>query len=90
MPTESCLGLGTTCGLTLNSENDSAGAPAVPKILGAATSRALAVAGLFPGLSRLLGHPVVPFYPFVGEGSPTKIDYRKKVGTLILTSLLEE
>ena len=31
--------------------------------------------------------PVVPFYPFTGEGSPTKIDYRKK-GTLILTSLL--
>ena len=28
------------------------------------------------------------FYPFLGEGSPTKIDYRKK-GTLILTSLLE-
>ena len=31
----------------------------------------------------------MPFYPFWGEGSPTKIDYRKKkVGTLILTSLL--
>ena len=28
-----------------------------------------------------LGAPVVPVYPFVGEGSPTKIDYRKK-GTL--------
>ena len=27
---------------------------------------------------RLLGPPVVPFYPFLGEGSPTKIDYRKK------------
>ena len=27
---------------------------------------------------------------FFGEGSPTKIDYRKKVGTLILTSLLED
>ena len=26
---------------------------------------------------------------FLGEGSPTKIDYRKK-GTLILTSLLED
>ena len=36
-----------------------------------------------------LGPPVVPFYPFLGEGSPTKIDYRKKV-TLILTSLLED
>ena len=24
------------------------------------------------------------------EGSPTKIDYREKVGTLILTSLLED
>ncbi len=22
----------------------------------------------------------MPFYPFVGEGAPTKIDYRKKVG----------
>ena len=31
----------------------------------------------------------MPFYHFLGEGSPTKIDYRKK-GTLILTSLLED
>ena len=31
----------------------------------------------------------MPFYPFLGEGSPTKIDYRKK-GTLILTPLLED
>ena len=29
----------------------------------------------------------MPFYPFLGEGSRIKIDYRKKVGTLILTSL---
>ena len=29
------------------------------------------------------------FYPFLGEGSPTKIDDRKK-GTLILPSLLED
>ena len=29
-----------------------------------------------------LGPPVVPFYPFPGEGSPTEIDYRKK-GALI-------
>ena len=36
-----------------------------------------------------LGPPVVPFYPFLGESSPTKIDYRKK-GALILTSLLED
>ena len=28
--------------------------------------------------------------PFFGEGSPSKIDYRKKTGTLILTSLLED
>ena len=34
-----------------------------------------------------LGPPVVPFFPFFGEGSLTKIDYRKK-GTLILTSPL--
>ena len=31
----------------------------------------------------------MPFYSSLGEGSPTKIDYRKK-GTLILTSLLED
>ena len=36
-----------------------------------------------------LGLPVVPFYPFLGEGSPTKIDYGEK-GTLILTSLPED
>ena len=28
-----------------------------------------------------LAPPLVPFYPVLGEGSPTKIDYRKK-GTL--------
>ena len=39
--------------------------------------------------ATLLGPPVVPFYPFCGEGSPTKIDYRKK-GALILTSLPED
>ena len=32
---------------------------------------------------------MVPVYPFLGEGLPTKIDYRQK-GTLILTSLLED
>ena len=34
----------------------------------------------------------VPFYRFFfgWEGSPTKIDYRKESGTLILTSLLED
>ena len=26
---------------------------------------------------KRLGPPVVPFYPFLGEGSPTTIDYRK-------------
>ena len=31
----------------------------------------------------------MPCYPFLGEGSPTKIDYRKK-GILILTSLLKD
>ena len=30
----------------------------------------------------LLGPPVVPFYPFWGEGSPTKIDCRRKSCTL--------
>ena len=37
-----------------------------------------------------LGPPVVPFYPFLGEGCPTKIDYRKKVGTLILAAIVED
>ena len=32
-----------------------------------------------PSLPFALGPPVVPFYPFLGEGSPTKIDYRKRV-----------
>ena len=36
-----------------------------------------------------LGVPVVPFYPLLGEGSPTIIDCSKK-GTHILTSLLED
>ena len=35
--------------------------------------------------------PSVPFYPFSGEGSPTKIDYRKqKVQVDQSTSLLED
>ena len=38
---------------------------------------------------ELLGPPVVPFYPFLGEGSPTNIDDRQK-GTLFLTSLLKD
>ena len=25
-----------------------------------------------------LGPPVVPLYPFVGEGSPTEVDYRRQ------------
>ena len=33
--------------------------------------------------------PSIALLPFFGEGSPTKIDYRKK-GTLSLTSLLED
>ena len=40
---------------------------------------------LVPGFCGVLGPPVVPFYPFLGEGSPTNIDYRKK-GTLISRS----
>ena len=37
-----------------------------------------------------LGRPVAPFtVSFLGEGSPTKTDYRKKV-TLVQTSLLED
>ena len=30
-----------------------------------------------PVIDAVLGPPVVPFYPFLGEGSPTKIDCRK-------------
>ena len=37
-------------------------------------------------LPRPLSSALLPFF---GEGSPTKIDYRKK-GSLILTSLLED
>ena len=33
-----------------------------------------------------LGPPVVPFYPFLGEGSPSEIEK----GTLILSFLLED
>ena len=42
--------------------------------------------------SPVLGPPVVPFLTlfFSGEGSPTKIDYRKKGGSLVLSSLLED
>ena len=36
-----------------------------------------------------MGPPVSAFFTFLGEGCPTKIDYRKK-GTLILASLLED
>ena len=41
------------------------------------------------GVKYILGQPVVPFYPFLGEGSLININYRKK-GTLILTSPLED
>ena len=44
---------------------------------------------MFSTACHWLGFPVVPFYPLLGEGSLTKMDYRKK-GTLILTSLLED
>ena len=33
---------------------------------------------VFVGSVFCLGPPVVPFYPCLGEGSPTKIDYGKK------------
>ena len=39
---------------------------------------------------QVLGPPVVPFYPFGWEASPTKKRLQRKVGTLILTSLLED
>ena len=42
---------------------------------------------VFPGGSlslSQLGPPVVPFSHFWGEGSPTKIDYRKKLVPLII------
>ena len=47
--------------------------------------------GLGPRLMSLSRSPSSALLcPFLGEGSPTKIDYRKKSGTLILTSLLED
>ena len=55
--------------------------------LSKAAKRADTTARFVIGL--ILGPPVVPLYPCLGEGSPTKIDYRKK-GTLILTSVLED
>ena len=39
-------------------------------------------------LRRTSRSPSSALLPFLGEGSPTKIDYWKKVATLILTSLL--
>ena len=42
-------------------------------------------------MTRSPGNWCQLFYPFFGwEGSPTKIDKTEKVGTLILTSLLED
>ena len=42
-------------------------------------------------LRSILGPPVVPFLPLFGGGFPTEIDKTKKqVGTLVLTSLLED
>ena len=47
------------------------------------------VASLLPEGLVYARSPSSALYPFLGEGSPTKIDYRKK-GSLILTSLLEQ
>ena len=41
-------------------------------------------------MSRSSSSALLPFFFFSGEGSPTKVDYRRKSGTLILTSLLED
>ena len=58
--------------------------------VGAWMSCSLALCRPHPKAPFWLGPPVVPFSPlFLGEGSSTKIDYRKK-GTLILESLLED
>ena len=48
----------------------------------------LAVATRSPLPRAMLGPPVVPFDPFLGEGSPTKNGLQKE-GTLVLSSLLE-
>ena len=45
------------------------------------------ICGIHRSITQL-SPPVLPFSPLFGEGSPTKIDYRKK-GTLNLISLLE-
>ena len=40
--------------------------------------------------SKTSRSPSSALFLLLREGSPTKIDYRKKVGTLLRTSLLEE
>ena len=40
--------------------------------------------------NRRLGPPVVPFYPSLGEGSPTKKKTAEEKQNLILSSLLED
>ena len=43
------------------------------------------------GKQRIVAPPEVPFYAFLGEGSPTKIDYTEIIEyQLILTFLLED
>ena len=60
--------------------------PVSPRI-GAAWNSATSRGPNVPLLST--SSPSSALLPF-GEGFPTKIDYRKTVGTLILTSLLED
>ena len=49
----------------------------------------LKTCGMWGAVLGLTRSPSSALSPFLGEGSPTKIDCRKK-GTLILASLLED
>ena len=84
-----CRDLGVTLSPSALLGTTMSGSPANALRAARKTSGTRRVAFFGMGALLLLGPPVVPFYPFFGEGSPTKIDYRKK-DILILTSLLED
>ena len=56
-----------------------------PDHVGQPSGQRPAASGALPAMAK----SVVPLYPFLREGSPSRIDYRKEV-TPILTSLLED
>ena len=63
-----------------------------PKLLGPSRARSSQPANMWRAETRtepLARSPSSALLPFLGEGSPTEIDYRK-MGSLILTSLLQD